>query len=139
MWTCETCNRSFKNINQNHYCGQQDVNNFLAGKTEHTLMLFDEIISAFRSIGPISLSATKSMIVISADLAFAYIIKMGKNFIDIVLPFSQPFNDNLCFRKIALVPGSAQYNHHLRIILPEDLNQEVNEYFKRAYANGKDI
>ncbi|RYF22610.1 MAG: hypothetical protein EOO42_08530 [Flavobacteriales bacterium] len=103
------------------------------------MKLYDEIISTFENIGPINLSATKSMIVIAADVGVAYIIKLGKDFIDIVLPFGQPFTNNLCFRKIALVPGSTQYNHHLRIMLADDLNEEVIGYFKKAYANGKKI
>ncbi|RZL41308.1 MAG: hypothetical protein EOP00_25075 [Pedobacter sp.] len=139
MWKCPTCNRSFRNVNQNQCCAGKDVTDFLVGKTENVCMLYNEIMSTFENIGPIHLSATKSMIVIAADTGFAYIIKLGKDFIDVVLPFSQPFTNNLCFRKIALVPGTTQYNHHLRIILAEDLNDEVIEYFKIAYANGKTI
>lgn len=139
MWVCNLCNRSFKNNNQQHYCTDQSVGIFLAGKTETSISLFDHLISKFNEIGPIQLHATKSMIVISADIAFAYVIALGKNFVEVVLPFKEHFEDNLCFRKIALVPGSNDYNHHLRMVLPEDLNEEVFDYLKKAYANGKKL
>lgn len=139
MWTCVLCNRSFKKNNQIHYCSDQTVGNFLAGKTETAINLFDHLIARFEEIGAIKLHATKSMIVISADIRFAYIIALGKNFVDVVLPFKEPFDDNLCFRKIGLVPGTNDYNHHLRIMFTDDINEEVFDYLKKAYANGKNL
>lgn len=139
MWNCPACNRPFKNKNQKHYCGDKTVGDFLIGKTETALQLFDCLIAKLEEIGPIKLHATKSMIVISADVKFAYIINLGKTFIDIVLPFKEPFDDNLCFRKIALVPGTNDYNHHLRLMFTEDINEEVFDYLKKAYAEGKNL
>lgn len=139
MWTCHLCNRSFKSNHQIHYCEDKTVNDFLSGKTETAVDLFDHLISKFEEIGPIKLHATKSMIVISGASGFAYVINFGKSFIDVVLPFNETYEENLCFRKIAHVPNSNQYNHHLRMILPEDINEEVFDYMKKAYANGKRI
>lgn len=137
MWTCPNCNCTFKNTNQNHFC--DSTNNFLIGKTDLSLALYNELISTLEKIGPISLRETKSMMVIASDADFAYVIKLAKNFIDIALPFNEPFTENFCFRKIALVPGSNQHNHHLRIMSAKDFNEEVMEYFRKAYANGKNI
>ena len=139
MWTCSLCNHSFSNNNQQHYCTNKTVGEYLAGKTVVSLGIFVHLISKFEEIGPIQLQATKSMIVISAAIKFAYIIAVGKNFVDLVLPFKKHFEDNLCFRKVALVPGSNDYNHHLRIMHPEDINEELFDYLKLAYANGKKL
>lgn len=125
--------------NQKPFHIDRSVNSFLSGKSETSVFLFEHLMNSFESIGSIHLHATKSMIVISADSGFAYVIAMGKNFIDVVLPFKELFEDNLCFKKIARVPGTNDYNHHLRIMLPEDLNEEVLNYLKKAYANGKNI
>jgi hypothetical protein len=139
MWICSSCNRAFKHNNQAHYCGDKTIGDFLAGKSEFSLSLFDALIAQFNEIGPIQFYATKSMIVIAATVRFAYIINIGKNFVDLVLPFKIAYEDNLCFRKIALVPGSDDYNHHLRLMFVEDLNEEVISYLKKAYDNGKAI
>lgn len=139
MWICTSCHQQFKHTNQIHYCGDRTVNDFLEGKNDATIRLFNHFICKFQELGQVKPQATKSMIVLVADKRFAYIIKIGKEFIDIVLPFKTPYEDNLCFRKIALVPGSDDYNHHLRIYLPEDINEEVIDYMKKAYANGKNI
>jgi len=138
-WTCSICQRSFESINQTHYCGDKTVGDFLIGKTDFVIELFDHFIKRYSEIGPIKLYATKSMIVLANEKRFAFIINIGKNFIDVVLPFKEPFDDNFCFKKIALVPGSDDYNHHLRLMLPEDINEEVFEYMNKAYIIGKNI
>lgn len=139
MWTCTSCHQIFKHANQIHYCGDKMVSDFLIGKNEGVIHLFQHFILRYQEIGAVKLQATKSMIAIIGDKRFAYIIKIGKDFIDIVFPFKKPFEDNLCFRKIAPVPGSTDYNYHLRLYYPEDINEEVLNYMKLAYADGKSI
>ena len=139
MWKCPLCNRNFKNTLHAHFCGDKTVGDFLMGKSDNSLDLFDHFILKLEEIGPIKLYATKSMIVVTADIGFAYIVNLGKSFVDVVLPFKELHEDNLCFRKIALVPGSNDYNHHLRIMYKEDINEEVFEFMKKAYANGKNV
>ena len=122
-----------------HYCGDKTISDFFIGKNDSIIQLFNHLINKFQEIGIVKPHATKSMIALVADKRFAYIIKIGKVFIDVVFPFKTPFENNLCFRKIAAVPGSNDYNHHLRLYLPEDVNEEVMEYMKKAYANGKNL
>lgn len=139
MWTCKQCNRTFKNLNQAHYCSDQTVRDFLANKSSTALALFDQFLCKTEEFGPVKVHATKSMLVFSSTFKFAYVINFGKVFMDVVLIFDQPFHDNLCFRKITQVPGANDYNHHLRIMYPEDFNDEVLDFLKKAYHNGKNI
>ena len=76
------------------------------------------------------------MIAIASKTRIAYVTQLGKNFIDIVLPFDKPYPDNLCFRKIAQVPGQQQFNHHFRMLNTQDLNVEVKKFMKLAYTLG---
>ena len=138
-WICGICLRSFKGNNQTHNCGDQTIGNFLIGKTDFAIELFDHFVKRYSEVGPIRLYATKSMIVLANERRFAYVVNIGKSFIDIVFPFKESFNDNLCYKKIAHVPGSDDYNHHLRLMLPEDINEEVFGYMNKAYIIGKNI
>jgi hypothetical protein len=55
-----------------------------------------------------------------------------------VFPFEQPYSNNLCFQKIAQVPGDArQFNHHFRMQENEDVNDEVKKFMKMAVEFGK--
>ena len=110
------------------------IRQFLAGKSDHTLMLYHHFITEFRKIGPITVGPTKTMIGISNQhKRITWVTQLGRNFIHVVFPFHQPYNDNLCFQKVAQVPGSNQFNHHLRILDTADINDEVLGYMKLAY------
>jgi hypothetical protein len=64
----------------------------------------------------------------------AWVTQLGKNFIHVVFPFPEAYTDNLCFQKIAEVPGDIkQFNHHFRMLYSQDLNDEVLGFMKRAF------
>lgn len=97
-------------------------------------MLYHHFISEFRKVGDISIGPTKTMIGISnSHKRIAWVTQLGRSFMHVVFPFHQPYEDNLCFQKVAQVPGSNQFNHHLRILNPGDINEEVLGYMKLAY------
>ncbi len=113
------------------------IEDFLINKSDVTLKLFKHFINAYEKIGSITLQPTKSMIgVANADKRIAWITQFGKNFIHVVFPFKKPYPDNLCFIKIAQVPGyDHQFNHHFRMYFIEDVNEEVINFMKIANEN----
>jgi hypothetical protein len=116
----------------------KNVSVFLTGKSEHTIQLFDHFIKQFEKVGSITIEPTKTMIGISnSNKRIAWVTQLGKNFIHIVFPFKKLYEDNLCFQKMAQVPGQNQYNHHFRMIQKEDLNTEVLKFMKLAYKEEK--
>jgi hypothetical protein len=116
----------------------KNVSVFLTGKSEHTIQLFDHFIKQFEKVGSITIEPTKTMIGISnSNKRIAWVTQLGKNFIHVVFPFKQLYEDNLCFQKMAQVPGQNQYNHHFRMIQKEDLNTEVLKFMKLAYKEEK--
>lgn len=120
--------------------GAKQIADFLAGKSDHTLMLFNHFVGEFKKLGnDVTLHPTKSMIAVSnSHKRIAWITQLGKSFIHVVFPFKQLYPDNTCFVKMAQVPGDAnQFNHHFRMNLPEDLNDEVLSYMQLAYHSGE--
>lgn len=136
MWTCPLCNQAFVKTNQLHSCGDKVLGDFLNNKSEHTVSLFWYFVESYQQFGKVTIHPTKSMIGFAAKTRIAYVIRLGKNFVDIVFPFNKPYPDNLCFQKIAQVPGTQQYNHHLRLEQPEDINTEVKKFMKLAFKEG---
>jgi hypothetical protein len=114
-----------------------DLSDFLTSKSEHTLMLFHHFVNEFQKVGDITLHPAKTMIgVANSHKRIAWVTQLGKNFIHVVIPFKQPYPDNLCFQKIAQVPGDAhQFNHHFRMLQKEDVNEEILEFMKLAYGD----
>jgi Domain of unknown function (DUF5655) len=114
-----------------------DLSEFLTGKSEHTLTLFHHFVDEFEKVGNVTLHPAKTMIgIANSHKRVAWITALGKNFIHVVFPFKQPYEDNLCFQKIAQVPGDMhQFNHHFRMLQKEDVNDEVIEFMKLAYRD----
>ena len=109
---------------------------FLIGKSECTLNLFDHLINEFQKIGPVTIHPAKTMIgIANSHKRIVYITRLGKNFIHVVFPFKERFDDNLCFQKIAQVPGDMQFNHHFRMLQLDDVNDEVRQFMKIAYES----
>lgn len=106
---------------------------FLSRKSPHSRELFNHLVIAFEEIGASDFHAAKTMICFKRRRNFACVIQFGKGFIDLLLPFKEPFEDNLCFRKISALPGDGDYNHHVRILAKEDINEEVRFYMKKAF------
>ncbi|MEP6927441.1 MAG: DUF5655 domain-containing protein [Ginsengibacter sp.] len=110
---------------------------FLKGKSDLTHALFHHFINEYRKLGVVTVHPAKTMIgIANANKRIAWVTQFGKNFIHIVFPLKKPYPDNLCFQKIAQVPGDDhQFNHHFRMYNPEDVNEEVIQFMKMAYDN----
>jgi hypothetical protein len=103
-------------------------------KSPHALMLFDHFIAELERAGPVSIHPHKTMIsIVNTHKGMAYITRAGKNFIHVVFPFKQRYDDNLCFQRIQAVPGRRVIYHHLRLFEKEDINDEVRRFMRIAY------
>lgn len=121
-------------INQYNTDDPLHLSEFLSGKSDYTLALFDHFISEFQKIGPVTLHPAKTMIgIANSHKRVVYITALGNNFIHVVFPFKEPYTDNLCFQKIAQVPGDVQCNHHFRMLHTDDVNDEVLQFMRMAY------
>ena len=120
-----------KAVNKGH---QPTVEDFLSGKSAITLALYHHFVTTCQSLFELTIYPTKTMIGIAhSGKCIAYITQLGKNFVHVVFPFKKPYPENLCFVKIAQVPGDAhQFNHHFRMYYLEDVNEEVIGFMKLA-------
>ena len=139
MWTCPLCEQKFLNNNQRHSCLDKTLDDFLAGKSDHTIDLFLYFIEEYKRIGEFVLHPARSRIGFAAKIRFGYFHRLGKDFVDVVLTFNKPYHDNLCFYRIGEVPGGKIYQHYLRIMQKEDVNDEVRKYMKMALDLGNKV
>ncbi len=132
MWTCPYCNTDFVKNNQTHSCNERTMTDHFKGKSETTIALYNYFVSELRKIGKFQVHPTKTFIMFSTGKNFAWVHRLGKNYVDITFLFNEAHEDNLCFYKIANVPGSTQHNHYFRMQSIDDINEEVRKFMKMA-------
>lgn len=116
---------------------EDGLSRFLANRSVETLLLFNHFISEYQKLAPVTIHPAKTMIgIANSHRRIAWVTQLGKNFVHVVFPFKQEYPDNLCFQKIAQVPGDAhQFNHHFRMYNVDDVNEEVKKFMLMAYIN----
>jgi len=118
--------------------GPESMDEFVAGKSTRAVALLQHFISEFSRVGKVTAIPAKTMIgIATARKRIAYVTQLGKAHIRVVFMFEKPYADNLCFEKIAQVPGDdRQFNHHFRMESEDDVNAEVVKFMKMAYKEG---
>ena len=85
---------------------EKTIEDFLSGKSQVTRKLFEHFVTTYSKLGEVTVHPAKTMIgIANSHKRIAWIIRLGKNFVHIVFPFRKAYPDNLCFIKIAQVPG----------------------------------
>jgi hypothetical protein len=135
MWTCPKCKHKFYNKNQSHSCGSYTVDNFLKGKTEKAIDLFNCFLAEYKKIGDFELHPVKTRVALLTKMRFCAINKLGKDFMDVHFVFTKPYNDNSCFLRIDNL-ADRFFIHHLKVYDKADINSEVKKYMKLAYDIG---
>ncbi len=136
MWICPKCKHKFYNRNQSHSCGSYTVEDFLKGKTEKAIELFNFFLSEYQKIGNFELHPVKTRVALLTKMRFCAINKLGKDYIDVHFVLTKPYHDNLCFHRIENL-AERFFIHHLKICNKTDINSEIKKYMKLAYNVGK--
>ena len=134
MWTCPKCGHKFYNKNQSHSCGNYTVDDFLKGKSQKTIDLFNFFISEYKKLGDFEIHPVKTRVALLTKMRFCSINKVGKDFIDVHLVLTQPY-DNLCFYRVDNL-SNRFFVHHIKIYNKVDINREVKKFMRLAYRVG---
>src|SRR3972149_7394063 len=81
LWTCPNCGRKFTNKNQWHSCTTFNDEDFLKGKTERALVLYNKFVKTLRLIGEFSYSPAKTRIAFQRRIRIGAINRIGRDFI----------------------------------------------------------
>jgi hypothetical protein len=79
LWTCAKCGRPFANRNQSHSCGRYSVEEFLKGKSSHTIELYNRFVQAVQECGTIIVAPAKTRVGFQVRMIFAAVNKLGEH------------------------------------------------------------
>ncbi len=136
MWTCPLCQHSFLRENQYHSCNDRTLESFVEKRKPEIAELLYYFLDQYKQIGDFEVHPAKTQIGFGAKIRFGYIPRVGKDFIDVALTLPRPYRDNLCFYRIGEVPGFPVFQHYVRLLSKDDINDEVKKFMKLALDYG---
>ncbi len=134
LWRCLKCHRQFANRNQSHACGRYSLASHFAGKPPVVRAVFDAVLAAVRRHGPVKVLPEKTRIAFQVRMSFAQ-VTLRRQWVDGHVVLSRRL-ENQRFRKIDTI-SLRNHVHHFRLFTPADVDAEVREWLKEAYAVGE--
>ncbi len=136
MWTCPKCKQKFYNRNQSHSCGNFSVREFLSGKSEKAIVLFNAFLEAYQKIGNYELHPVKTRVALLTQMRFASINRLAKEYLNGHLVLTTFHEEPDLFFKVDNL-NNRFYVHHFRLHDVGDVNRKLQRYMKMAYRVGQ--
>ncbi len=133
LWTCPTCGRRFANVNQWHSCGNPELDEILAGHSDHAVRLYRAVVSALAGVGDFRIHPQKTRIAFISRMSFAS-VKLARRWVDLAFIVPSPIDDPR-IRRIELY-GPTSFGHHLRLEEIDQVDREVRGWLAEALRRG---
>ena len=134
MWRCPDCRRQFANRNQSHACGRYTLASHFAGKPTNVRAIFDELLAIAKQNGPVTVLPEKTRIAFHVRMSFAAFV-IRRNWVDGHVVLARRF-ENPRIRRIETF-SPRNHLHAFRFASPDDIDDEVADWFAEAYRVGE--
>jgi hypothetical protein len=135
LWHCPKCERAFANRNQTHTCRTlHDLEHHFASRDPIVRQIYDRVIAAMNSIGPVIILLEKTRIAFQVRMSFAQVTPRQK-WLDghVVLPRRL---EHPRFRRIETF-STRNHVHAFRLEKPDDVDDTVVAWLREAYDVGQ--
>jgi hypothetical protein len=134
MWTCPRCGRAFANRNQSHACGDWTLDDHVRAASPEVAELVRGFVALVERCGPADVVATKTRIGFTVRMTFAALMPM-RRWVDAHVVLARR-RDEARFRRIDSL-GPRSHVHLFRLVEAEELDDEVLDWLREAYAVGR--
>lgn len=131
MWTCPSCGRSFKQINQMHSCEVFDLERHLVGKSSAIVGLYHLLAGAMRGMESVETVPMKSTILFRVNTVFAS-VAVRRQWLDVYFTLaSRQASERIRFVERA---SATRFVHRIRISSPDDIDEQLTGWLAEARA-----
>jgi hypothetical protein len=134
LWQCKKCGRYFANRNQSHACGRHDLRHHFSDKGPEIRALFDQVVAAIRTLGPVRILPEKTRIAFQVRMSFAQVTPRA-NWLDGHVVLARRF-EHPRFLKVQTI-SPRNHVHTFRLRTGRDLDAEFRAWLAEAYAVGE--
>ena len=134
LWRCSDCHRDFANRNQSHACGRHSLARHFEGKPPEIRALFDAVVAAIQSIGPVRVLPEKTRIAFQVRMSFAQVTPR-KQWLDGHVVLARRL-ESPRFRKVETV-SPRNHVHAFRLSDLSEIDDEFRAWLTEAYRVGQ--
>jgi Domain of unknown function (DUF5655) len=117
-----------------HSCGNFSVKQFLAGKSQHAISLYEHFSALVHDCGPVQIAPAKARVGFQVRMIFAAVNKLSDRGLDAHVVLSRRL-EGPRFRRIETMTPRC-YVHHFRVESVSELDEEVKSWLREAYQVG---
>jgi hypothetical protein len=134
LWHCAKCGRDFANRNQSHACGRYKLGEHFRGKPPAIRALFDRVLEAIETVGPVRVLPEKTRIAFQVRMSFAQVTPRAR-WLDGHLVLARRVESRR-FRKVETF-SPRNHLHAFRLTRAEEIDAEFQAWIAEAYAVGR--
>jgi hypothetical protein len=135
LWRCSKCRRPFANRNQSHSCGRYTVEQFLTGKSEKAIRLYDRFVEAVAECGDIVMAPAKTRVGFQVRMIFAAINKLDDRGLRAHVVLARRLEHPRFIRIETISPRN--HVHHFQLSGVDEIDDEVRKWLSEAYSVGR--
>jgi hypothetical protein len=117
-----------------HSCGRYSVKQFLEGKSNNAILLFERFSALIHECGPVKLAPAKTRIGFQVRMIFAAVNKLSDQGLDAHIVLTRRLQSPR-FKRIDTMSPKC-YVHHFKIASVDEIDEEVKKWLREAYLVG---
>jgi hypothetical protein len=117
-----------------HSCGRYSVKDFLAGKSDHAIALYERLSALVYECGEVKIAPAKTRIGFQVRMIFAAVNKLSDRGLEAHVVLSRRL-DSPRFRRIETMTPKC-FVHHFKIESLSEMDDEVKRWLCEAYQVG---
>jgi len=133
LWTCPKCGHRFVTPNMWHSCSRHSLDDHFKGKAPILRKIFDRYLALAKKCGPVTVYTQKTRIIFQMRVRFAGAV-VKKNWIEGGVWLKRKVEYPRFFRIES--PTPRDHIHRFRLTKLEDIDNELLEFLREAYAVG---
>ena len=134
LWQCPSCMREFVTPNMPHSCGRFSVEQFLQGKSAHSIALYQQFSELVHACGPIKIAPAKTRIGFQVRMIFAAVNRLSDRGLRAHVVLTRRL-EHRRFSRIEMMTPKC-YVHHFTLESLDDCDGEVQSWLCEAYKVG---
>ena len=135
-WTCPACERQFGRAHQAHVCVPAGtIDESFAGRPPVQREILDDLLTHLRALGPGQIDAVRVGVFLYSDRKLAEIRPLARSLALIVVP-PRPTDHPRIARRMTI--GAGRIAHVVKLVTPEDIDDDVRAWLTEAYAAATD-